>query len=132
MFKCNKTLHGLCNLPQSWMKLLTKTLRQYGFKPFRDDPCILRRVDDEGDEIVVEEFVDDVKWGGKDVTKIREVVETLHRDHFKMMFEGDDVSSYLGMHYVHSVDEKGMKDMDVNQTEYVDSLGKRFKLDDDR
>ena len=100
------------------MKLLTKTLRQYGFKPFRDDPCILRRVDDEGDEIVVEAFVDDVKWGGKDETKIRKVIETLHRDHFKMTFEGE-VSSYLGMHYVHSVDEKGMKVMDVNQTEYI-------------
>jgi hypothetical protein len=130
VFKCNKMLYGLRNSPQAWMKLLTKTLKQYGFRPFRDDPCILRRVDDEGDEIVVEAFVDDVKWGGKDVTKIRKVIETLHRDHFKMTFEGE-VSTYLGMHYVHSVDEKGMKVMDVNQTEYVGSLGKRFKLDDD-
>jgi hypothetical protein len=130
VFKCNKMLYGLRNSPQAWMKLLTKTLRQYGFRPFRDDPCILRRVDDEGDEIVVEAFVDDVKWGGKDVTKIRKVIETLHRDHFKMTFEGE-VSTYLGMHYVHSVDEKGMKVMDVNQTEYIGSLGKRFKLDDD-
>jgi hypothetical protein len=130
VFKCNKMLYGLRNSPQAWMKLLTKTLRQYGFRPFRDDPCILRRVDDEGDEIVVEAFVDDVKWGGKNVTKIRKVIETLHRDHFKMTFEGE-VSTYLGMHYVHSVDEKGMKVMDVNQTEYIGSLGKRFKLDDD-
>ena len=97
--------------------------------PFSDDPCFMRRIDSDGDEIIVKIFVDDVKWGGKDETKLRTVIKRLHDEHFPMTFEGV-VSSYLGMNYVHGEDADGYTTLNVNQTTYIDQLIARFELDD--
>ena len=78
---------------------------------------------------VVEIFVDDVKWGGKDEAKIRAIIKRLHEEHFPMTCEGQ-VSSYLGMKYVHGVDAEGYVTLEVNQTAYIEQLIDRFKLND--
>ena len=130
VFLCRRYLYGLGWSPAEWIATLTKTLKLYGFKPFRDDPCLLRRIDEEGDEIVIEAYVDDIKWGGANEEKIRTIINDIHQNHFKMTCDGE-VDTYLGMNYVFGKDNQGNKTLNVNQTAYIEALVKRFKLDDE-
>jgi hypothetical protein len=130
VFLCRRFLYGLGRSPAEWISTLTKALRSYGFEPFRDDPCLLRRVDEDGDEILIEAYVDDIKWAGADEKKIRKIINDLHQNHFKMTCDGE-VETYLGMNYVFGKDDKGKSTLNVNQTAYVEALVKRFQLEDE-
>jgi len=124
-----KHLYGLCSSPAAWMDCLTDALKEYGFVPFDDDPCILRRKDEDGDEIIIEVFVDDIKWSGNNETKIMSVIADLHKNHFGITFDGE-VKTYLGMLYNRTLDKDGKVILDVNQTAYIESMIDRFELKD--
>jgi hypothetical protein len=113
------------------MECLTTAMRDLGFTPFADDPCILRKVDKDGDETIVEVFVDDIKWAGTNETKVRNIIETLHKDHFRITFDGE-VKTYLGMRYTHNTDVEGEHVLTVDQTAYVESMVARFELEEVR
>jgi hypothetical protein len=106
VWRLKKHLYGLCSSPKAWMKCLTTALGKLGFTPFDDDPCILRKIDKDGDETLVEVFVDDIKWAGTSEKKVRQLIDSLHKDHFKITFDGE-VKTYLGMQYHYNTDTEG-------------------------
>ena len=137
VWRLKRYLYGLCAAPAAWMRTLTAALLKLGFSAFADDPCFLKRVDDEGDEIVIEIFVDDIKWGGKDPEKIKAVINELSNfgnpqppHSFKITFE-DKLTTYLGMLYEHDMTIEGKHTLTVNQTAYIETMIKRFEMEDD-
>jgi hypothetical protein len=137
VWRLKKHLYGLCSAPAAWMATLTKALEKLNFKAFGDDPCFLRRIDEDGDEIIVEVFVDDIKWGGKDPKKIKDVINKLSNygkpnppHSFAITFE-DKLTTYLGMLYKHTKSVDGKHDvLTVNQTAYVETMITRFEMED--
>ena len=130
VWKLEKHLYGLCSSPAAWMDTLTTALKTLGFESFGDDPCLMKRIDEDGDEIILEVFVDDIKWGGKDESKIKKVIEQLSSQDpdgplkgngFKITFD-QELKSYLGMLYNHSRDDQGNVTLTVNQTGYIETL----------
>ena len=126
-----KHLYGLCSSPKAWMKCLTDAMAKLGFTPFDDDPCILRRVDKNGDETIVEVFVDDIKWAGTNEEKVLKIIKTLHEEHFAITFDGE-VKTYLGMQYTYDTSVEGKYVLTVDQTAYVESMIARFELEETR
>jgi hypothetical protein len=131
VWRLKKHLYGLCSSPKAWMKCLTDALGKLGFTPFDDDPCILRRKDKDGDETIVEVFVDDIKWAGTNEQKVRALIDSLHQDHFKITYDGE-VKTYLGMKYNYNTDVEGDYILTVDQTAYVESMIARFELEETR
>jgi hypothetical protein len=128
-FKLLKMLYGLRSSPKAWMDTLTKVLTQdLHFEVCPEDPCLLRRIDDDGDEIVVEVYVDDCKWGASSVKKLDKVIQQL-AEHFTLTDDGT-ITTYLGLRYTQSKDAEGMSVLKVDQTAYIDSMIERFELGD--
>ena len=79
------------------------------------------------DEIIIEVFVDDIKWSGSNEKKIISLIKDLRTSHFGITFDGE-VKTYLGMLYNRSLDKDGKVILDVNQTAYIESMIQRFDL----
>ena len=120
-----KHLYGLRSAPRAWLDLLSGKLQEIGFQPFDDEPCLLRYSQDDS-EIVVQVYVDDIKWGTNNVELTKQVIEVLNKS-FPLTFDGP-VRNYLGMLYEY---DRARGVMSVNQTAYVDKVIKRFELDDE-
>ena len=128
-FKLLKMLYGLRASPKAWMDTLTAVLtKKLGFQVCPEDPCLLKRIDDDGDEIVVEVYVDDCKWGSASIDKLDKVIAEL-ATHFTLTDE-KGINTYLGLRYQQSTDADGMRVLKVDQTAYIDSMVERFGLCD--
>jgi hypothetical protein len=125
-----KMLYGLRSSPKAWMDTLSACLvNELGFQTCPEDPCLLRRIDDDGDEIVVEVYVDDCKWGSKSIPKLQMVIDQL--SHFFKLTDDKTISTYLGLRYTQSVDKNGDAVLKVDQTAYIDTMVDRFQLGDE-
>ena len=140
-----KFLYGLRGAPKAWLQTLTDALFEIGFTAFDDEPCLMRLDSEEG-EIIIQVFVDDIKWATaptKEGTALFKSVLGRLGDKFKMTL-GDTlvtsknidevnladagITNYLGLRYVLSKDEHGKTVLKVDQTAYIDKIVKRFDL----
>ena len=144
VWRLKKYLYGLCAAPAAWMETLSNELIAQGFKPFDDDPCLLRKQLGDGSEIIACVFVDDIKWATNNVEALKKVIGSIG-DKYKISV-GDtlvtssnlsqvdwcdaEISTYLGMRYTYDRLAPKKWVLKVDQTAYIDKLIKRFHLDD--
>ena len=129
VWRLKKHLYGLCSSPAAWMNTLSEQLVKQGFKPFENDPCLMRKVDESnGDEVIISIFVDDIKWAGTNQKSIEKEIAELHAKY--KMTPTSEVDTYLGMQYIYDTDVEGKFELHVNQTAYIRTLVKRFEMED--
>ena len=118
------------------MDTLTKELVELGFEVCPHEPCIMRKFDTEtGVEILVEVYVDDLKWATNDLEVLEGILNALHSrfpvtkilppkgvDEYELSFD------YLGMKYTNRWRKDGNSILTVHQTAYIDNICERLDI----
>ena len=108
------------------MNTLSQQLISQGFRPFENDPCLMRK--GHGDEeVIISIFVDDIKWAGKNKIIIDREIAALHAKY--KMTPTAEVDTYLGMQYKYDTTQEGKYILRVNQTAYIHTFIKRFEME---
>ena len=118
-----KSLYGLKQASREWNKTFTAFLKEYGFEPTRQDPCLLvaRRG---GKQIYLLLYVDDGLVIGDDGSVLEEILDTM-RTRFEITVAQFD--TFVGMQIARDREKKLLR---VHQERYTKAILKRFRLED--
>ena len=118
--KLKKSLYGLKQSGRNWNNMLDSYLKSEGFDQSHADPCMYRRVTNDGTVIVLI-WVDDLIIATSNDGLMVQVKESL-ANRFKMKDLGP-LSWFLGIEFKC---QEGS--IEMNQTKYLESVLKRFNM----
>lgn len=121
--KLSKSLYGLKQAAKSWYDTLNQVLKKYNFIQSKTDPCLYSKIVD-NKIIYLIVYVDDFLISCTDKNLITDTANDLSK-YFDLSDLGE-LHHYLGIQIKR--DEKGI--YNINQSQYIDSLTKRFGLTD--
>lgn len=121
--KLNKAIYGLKQSPNQWNKKFTDIARKLGFENQVNDPCPFY-IRQEGFIAFMLLYVDDILLAGNDEKKLLDIIESLKRE-IEVMNLGEP-KRYLGIEIMR---EKITRKLSLRQTEYCETILKRFKMD---
>ncbi len=119
-----KSLYGLKQAPRIWNKLLTKTLKRYGFEQLHSDECVFIRQASNGLEIVTI-YVDDLIILTPTDEQTTEIKELLRKS-----FEMKDLGP---IHYILGwkiTRNRENRTITISQESYVDTILEKFHFTD--
>lgn len=124
--KLNKSLYGLKQAPRSWNERFNKFMLRLGFKRSQHDSCLYVR-NKNGVVSYLILYVDDIILASNSLDELMKIKRSLTQE-----FEMDDMKE-LG-HFLGLKVERNMEEgtLTINQSQYVDSLLKRFGMQDCR
>ncbi len=117
----NKSLYGLANAGKLWGDLLSKTLKNMGFKRSTLDPCCYYNKNYHGGEMHLCVFVDDIAAFTNNPKAWEKFLAYLRKQKFKLTVEG--LTSFLGATITTSNDGESIS---LSQEPYLESMAIRF------
>ena len=120
VYKLQRSLYRLAQSPVLWYDTIDGVLVVIGSRLIQSDPCVYTH----GSGILTL-YVDDILITGKDPTLVEQKKKEL-KERFDMTDMGE-VSRILGMEVTRDYDEGTLA---ITQTAYVDSILKRFGMQD--
>ncbi|KAL3612663.1 hypothetical protein D5086_003683 [Populus alba] len=122
VYKLHKALYGLKQAPRAWYSRIDTHLIQLGFKRSENEATLYLKQDEDGLQLVISLYVDDMLVTGSNVKLLADFKREMH-DVFKMSDLGI-MNYFLGME-IH----QNSSGIFVSQKKYVVDILKRFKLE---
>ena len=120
--KLKKSLYGLKQSGRNWNNMLDMYLKGEGFQQSESDSCVYSRSEGDSKTIVLV-WVDDIIIAASDEQTLNSVKGSLSK-RFKMKDLGK-LSWFLGIEF-----KCGSGTVEMNQTRYLETVLKRFKMED--
>jgi hypothetical protein len=120
--RLNKSLYGLKQASRIWWELLTKKLKEMGFRQLTTDPCVYTN-----GEVIIDTHVDDFLLISADDFKIDQILKILSES-FKIKDLGK-VSRFLGVDIKY---DEQRRTLTLNQARYIDDILQRFGMKDSK
>jgi len=122
--RVDKAMYGLIQSPKLWYKELTQCLMSHGFKICKSAECILHKKTQNGKDIILILYVDDILVMSGDQETRLWVRDTLEREYEKITFGESKKFTYLGM--VLTRNERGFN---ISMRSYVDDILEMYGSD---
>lgn len=121
--RLRKALYGLVQAPRNWNDQLVQTLLAMGFERYVGDPCVLRKLDANGNvELLLIVWVDDILvTGNKDTHVMQEFINKLGQRYKVKDLGRADV--FLGIKITWSEDGELIT---MSQRDYINTIMQRF------
>jgi len=120
--RLHKSIYGLKQAPRIWWELLTKKLKEMGFRQLIADPCVYTN-----GEVIIDTHVDDLLLISADDSRIDRVLNILSES-FKIKDLGK-ISRFLSVDI--NYDEKKRR-ITLDQARYIDDILQRFGMKDSK
>ena len=120
--KLKKTIYGLKQSGREWNKKLESTLKSFGLRKSRVDPCVFFTDDI---ELILAIYVDDILIFWKNATKRDEIKQSLSST-FKMKDMGT-ACNCVGLHITY---DQNNGDIALDQSTYINEILCRFGMND--
>jgi len=122
--RVDKAIYGLKQSPRLWNKHIDDTMHARGFTKSAIDPCLYHRKDDQGGEVYVTIYVDDLIIAASSPELITQFKDEL-KDIYAMKDLGE-LKYCLGMEIHH---DWLRHTITVKQTKYISDILRRFGMD---
>ena len=123
--KLKKSIYGLKQSPRCWNQALDEHLKQMGFVPSMNDPCIYT-LNTGGEVFILAVYVDDIILGGKSPEKIQQIInEIAQRFDVKDMGE---LKYFLGVKIVYLDDGS----IWIGQPSYTKAVLHKFNMENSK
>lgn len=122
--KLVKSLYGLKQAPRQWYRKFNSVMIKHGYKMTKADHCVFMQKFSDGDFIILLLYVDDMLIVGKNISRIKELKETLSES-FAMKDLGP-ARQILGIQIIR---DRSVKKLYLSQEKYVEKVLHRFCMD---
>ncbi len=120
--KLNKAIYGLRISPRRWYMTIETTLKEFGLRQSRHEPCLFYRVTTSGFTLLTM-YVDDLLVTGTDAEYVQELRERI-RSTYTIKDLGE-IKRFLGMDFKREANNGTMY---IAQTDYITEIIKTAKL----
>ena len=127
VYKLEKALYGLRESPRAWYECFDKFIISLNFQRSNSDYCLYIFENENGENIYIILFVDDLLICGKNKEKINKIKFKLQQ-RFSMKDMGK-VKTYLGINIVYNYKNEIMT---LDLSEYIESLAKHYRIVDSK
>ena len=125
--KLNKALYGLPQAPKAWFITIDSTLRELQYIPLRNEPCLYKKVDNEGRLIAITVlYVDDLLIANTNQMELETIVRKLQIT-YKLKVNRD-LRRILGINVTYN---KDLGITTIHQMDKIEELYKSISINDD-